>query len=86
LVTQIQLLARTSSLPGGSACDGMGWIMPAGPGRARPLFLARLAGKAPGSVGLEPADLAGAGPGHGGEQLAVGVGNPQRGVAELDPE
>ena len=35
-------------------------------------------------MGLEPADLAGAVPGHGGEQLAVRVGDPQRGVAGFD--
>ena len=38
----------------------------------------------PGSVGREPADLAGSVPGHGGEQLAVGAGDPQRGVAGFD--
>jgi hypothetical protein len=38
----------------------------------------------PGSVGLEPADLAVSVPRHGGEQLAVGVGDPQRAVAEFD--
>jgi hypothetical protein len=38
----------------------------------------------PGAVGLEPADLAGAVSGHGGDQLAVLVDDPQNGVAELD--
>ena len=38
----------------------------------------------PGSVGLEPADLAGAAPGHGGEQLPVTVDDPQRSTAQFD--
>ena len=38
----------------------------------------------PGSVGLEPADLAGAVPGHGAEQLPVTVDDPQRGTAQFD--
>jgi hypothetical protein len=36
------------------------------------------------AVGLEPSDLAGAVPGHRGEQLAVAVDDPQRGIAEFD--
>jgi hypothetical protein len=35
-------------------------------------------------MGLEPGDLAGAGPGHDGEQLAVTVDDSQGGVAGLD--
>jgi hypothetical protein len=38
------------------------------------------------AVGLEPADLAACVPGHGGEQLAVAVDDPQRGVAEFDTD
>src|SRR5215831_13037746 len=36
------------------------------------------------AVGLEPADLAGAVPGHSGDQLAVRADDPQGGVAGLD--
>jgi hypothetical protein len=38
----------------------------------------------PGAVGLEPADFAGAVPGHCGEKFAAAVDDPQRGVAGFD--
>jgi len=38
----------------------------------------------PSAVALEPADLASAMPGHRSQQLAVLVGDPQAGVAEVD--
>ncbi len=37
-------------------------------------------------MGLEPADLAGAGSGHGGEQLAVRIDDLQGGVVEFDAD
>jgi hypothetical protein len=58
-------------------------VMRSPPSRKRVWLL--LCGPAwPPAVGLEPADLASAVSGHGGDQLAMLIGDPQVGVAELD--